>query len=66
MHRYSLLRFSCLDFDMLIRISLFFALHYVLQKSMKKLLSHGTILVGHGLNNDLHGMQYALLLYMLI
>ncbi|KAK4488410.1 hypothetical protein RD792_004173 [Penstemon davidsonii] len=27
------------------------------QKSMKKLLSHGTILVGHSLNNDLQAMK---------
>lgn len=27
----------------------------MLQKSMKKLLSNGTILVGHSLNNDLKG-----------
>lgn len=47
---------SCLDPDMLILISLLFALRYALQKSLKKLLSHGTILVGHGLNNDLQGM----------
>lgn len=28
-----------------------------IQKSMKKILSHGTILIGHGLNNDLQALK---------
>lgn len=40
---------------MYILVCLLFTLCGALQKSMKKLLSHGTILVGHSLNNDLQG-----------